>query len=350
MDGGAAGPPRRAAWVTGALGAFAASVVLAAACTAALRRGEQERPPVPKASEGRLVVPTLSTTPALKVAFIADTGTERAFRDVLRLIVRESAKLVLIQGDLTYGGETAEDWLSTIDSELDVPYLVAKGNHDVEWSTLGRGLEARMAKWGIASEDGGPRAPHYSVVHEGLKVVLVGDRETEPTREAYVRAQLRSDPHLFRICSWHKNMRRTNVGPKDDEMSWGLYEACRAGGAIVAQGHSHTYSRSKTLTRDEDQSVDAACADPFELCVGSGRHFFFDSSLGGKETRPLDLDESRRPHWAATYSGSYGALFVTFHDGGDPRRATGYFKTVGGVVIDPPASSGRAVFSITRVP
>jgi len=176
--------------------------------------------------------------------------------------------------------------------------------------------------------------------------VFVTDHETTPTRADYVKAQLANDPHIWKICSWHKNMRLSTAGPKSDEMSWTVYENCREAGAIVAQGHSHTYSRSKTLTKDSDQTVDTACTDPFALCVGPGKHFFFDSSLGGVDIRNVDNQKAQSAHFATTYSGNYGALFLEFN-AGDPKKATGYFKTVGDVVTDPPANSGKTVFTVT---
>ena len=137
----------------------------------------------------------------------------------------------------------------------------------------------------------------------------------------------------------------TQAGAKSDDMPWAIYEACRQAGAIVAQGHSHTYSRSKTMTADEALTVDSACSDPFALCVGAGKHFFFDSSVGGVDLRTLE--ETNKPHWASTYASDSGALFIEFNVDGDPKKAKGYFKTVGNMVIDPPASSGKTFFTIT---
>ena len=45
-----------------------------------------------------------------------------------------------------------------------------------------------------------------------------------------------------------------------------------------------------------------------------------------------------RGEWASIYSSTqgakYGALFMTFHVDGNPRKATAYFKNVSGQVID----------------
>jgi predicted phosphodiesterase len=301
----------------------------------------------------------IPTDANLKVAIIGDTAAGPNFKSVLRLVKSEGADLVMIQGDLTYSGTTPAAWFSAVDNEINqawpgstaavtIPYFVAKGNHDADWGTLGGGLRDRMAKWGVASENNDPSARNYSVVHRGLKMVMVDDTETTPTRADYVNQRLAGDTHVWKMCSWHKDQRATNVGPKSDEMGWQIYENCRLQGAIVAQGHSHTYSRSKTITNDAAQTVDPTCSDPFNLCVSRGRHIFLDSSLGGVDTRTLDATWSTKPYWGSVYSASFGALFLELNVDGDPRKARGYFKTVGGAVIDPPASSGLTSFVIRR--
>jgi hypothetical protein len=313
------------------------------------------------------VVPDQSTDPDLKVAFIGDTGSQLAFRSVLGLVKAERADLVVLQGDLTYDGEHSSEWLSVIDAELDadgagdagdagagepvkIPYFVAKGNHDREWPYMSQKLAERLSKWGIAVDHGAPQDLNYSIVYRGLRIVLLGDQETSPTRAEYIDARLRSDPHLFRVCSWHKNLRNTNVGAKYDEMPLSTYQACLAHGAIIAQAHSHTYSRSKTVVALDSPQVDEMCADPFALCLGPKRTFFFDSSLGGHDARPVNAAIAARPYWAAATTGVFGAFFVQFHTGGDPRKARAYFRTTDGATIDPPASSGRTDLEITRDP
>jgi hypothetical protein len=301
-----------------------------------------------------------ATDANLKVAFIGDTNTGTNFKNVLQLIKNEGADMVMVQGDLMYSGATGSQWLSTIDNAINkswpgstatvtIPYFVSKGNHDADWAaTIAPGLKSRMANWGISPENGDPTTRNYSVVYRGLKMVMVPDSETSPTRADYVAGRLATDTHLWKICSWHKNQRATNVGEKPDEMGWPIYENCRKYGAIVAQGHSHTYSRSKTITNDTAQTVDPTCSDPFNLCVSPNRHIFFDSSLGGTDTRSLNTTYVAKPYWGATYGGNFGALFIEFNVDGNPNKARGYFKTIAGTIVDPPASSGKTSFVINR--
>lgn len=297
-----------------------------------------------------------ATPPNFKVAFIGDTDVGQDFKDVLALIKREGAKAVVIQGDIEYGGNTAPDFFPVIDAELQagatkIPYFISRGNHDDDWTAatgLGTGLETRLTQWGITPESNKPTENNYALTYQGLKMVFVHESTTtNPTRQDYVKAQLANDKHYWKICSWHKNQRNSNIGPKSDEMGWEIYENCRAAGAIVAQGHSHTYSRSKTLTADQALTVDPACNDPFALCVGPGKHFFFDSSVGGVDLRTINGTIAAMPHWASTYAANFGALFIEFNVDGDPKKAKGYFKNVDNQVIDPPASSGKTSFTIT---
>jgi hypothetical protein len=316
-------------------------------------------PPGPGAKPTSGATTAGATDANLKVAFIGDTATGSNFDKVLALVKSENASMLMIQGDLTYSGAKGSDWFPHIDNAINkdwpgskatvtIPYFVSRGNHDADWGNISKGLAERMAKWGVRPDNNTPSAGNYSVTHRGLKMVMADiDETSNPTRAAYVEEQLAGDDHLWKICSWHRNQRNSNVGPKSDEMGWQIYESCRKHGAIVAQGHSHTYSRSKTLTNDAAQTVDANCKDPFNLCVSPGRHFFFDSSLGGVDTRTLD-SVSSKAHWASTYSGSFGALFIEFNIDGDPNKARGYFKTVSGTIVDPPASSGKTSFVIQR--
>jgi len=52
----------------------------------------------------------------------------------------------------------------------------------------------------------------------------------------------------------------------------------------------------------------------------------------------LNTSDASCPIWAAIYTSdpgaNYGAQFITFNVGGDPKKATGYFKTIAGKRID----------------
>ena len=134
------------------------------------------------------------------------------------------------------------------------------------------------------------------------------------------------------------------IGGKLDEMGWGVYEACREQGAIIATGHEHSYSRTATLLNMQDQIVSPDWPEPDVVGVGPGETFAFVSGLGGRSIRyqsrclPTTYPYGCNGVWASIYSTSqsaqYGALFIVFNIGGDPYKAHAYFKNISGQIID----------------
>jgi hypothetical protein len=143
------------------------------------------------------------------------------------------------------------------------------------------------------------------------------------------------------------------VGGKGDEMGWTVYETCRQKGAIIITGHEHTYHRTKTMTNTQTQTIDASCSSGSTLCVGPGRTFVTVVGTGGTGLREqirctptsstppfpsLNTSDTSCPIWASIYTtnqgANFGAQFITFNVGGNPKKATGYFKDIAGNTID----------------
>jgi len=288
-------------------------------------------PPQPLAGE---------TPPNFKVAFIGDSNDGSGQQAVLDLIKSENVDLVLHQGDFSYSSGPTTSWKNAINSTLgsNFPYLGSDGNHD-SWSLYESFFEARLAAMGLASTLNGP---NYTRTYRGLKMVFT----QEGGNPTHIRNSLAGDTHIWKICSWHKNRRRLNVGLKGNEQSLGDYEECRKAGAIIINGHEHTYHRTKTLSAISDAklTVDPACSGSNNLCVDPGRTFVAVSGLGGTGIRNQDRCLPKTApygcdgEWAVIYTSDqnakFGALFMTFHVDGDPRRARGIFKNVSGQIID----------------
>jgi hypothetical protein len=297
--------------------------------------------------------------PTIKVAFIGDSGDGPNFGKVLELISREDVDLILHQGDFSYSSGPTRGWLRQIESHAgDIPYLGSVGNHD-EWHLYYYRFFARqistMAEKG-STFSGNPQSGNYAVAFRGVKIVFVHDRPTglqlngrTVTPSQYISEEFGNGEHVWRICSWHKNQTAMQVGSKDDEMGWGVYEACREHGAIIATGHEHSYERTRTLTDMQNQIVDRSCKDEAEtddvdVCVGPGKTFAFVSGLAGTSIRdqdrclPMTFPYGCNQVWAKIYtstqSAEFGALFITFNIDGDPNQAEGYFKNVEGKVVD----------------
>jgi hypothetical protein len=177
-----------------------------------------------------------------------------------------------------------------------------------------------------------------------LKLVFVGQNGNNSEFASYIDEQLASDQHVWRICNWHKNQKKMQIGGKSDEMGWGVYENCKKHGALIMTGHEHSYERTKTLTSMQNQTVDTTCSDPGSMCVGPDRTFAVVSGLGGNSVRPqtqclpATYPYGCKQEWAFIYasnqSATFGALFLDFYVDGDPKKARGYFKNVDNQVVD----------------
>ena len=292
--------------------------------------------------------------PDYKVAFIADTGYGSNFEAVLNLIKTEEAQLVLHQGDFDYSADPA-GFFAKIDAVLgsDFPYLASVGNHDRYYWASDCGepdgcysdfLKTRMAANGMVPDDPDLDDEKYALSFQGLRMVFVGQNGNNEEFAQFINEQLLVDDQGWKICSWHRNQHEMQVGSKSSEMDWAVYENCLNLGAIVATGHEHSYSRTRTLISAEHQSVDPECPDADALCVEEGKSFVFVSGLGGKSIRNQDrcLPETFpygcKQEWGSIYTSDqgakYGALFITFNVDGDPSKARGYFKNIDGELID----------------
>jgi len=310
-------------------------------------------------AEGSITAQTLAlaasqaiTPPDFKVAFIGDQSTGSDATAVLQLILDEGADMVMHQGDLAYNSDIV-GWDQMITDVLgaDFPYFASIGNHDAsDWPEYQQVLSARMALVPGASCSG-PLADlgiQSSCTYQGLFFILSGVGEDDGpgprTHAEYIRDELALDNSTWSVCSWHKNMREMQIGGKGSSTGWEVYEECRLGGAIVATGHEHSYSRTKTLTSTELQIVDPDWPQVDEVRVAEGSTFVFVSGLGGRDIRAQERCLPDTPpygctgEWASIYSSNqgadFGALFCSFHVDGQPNKAHCYFKDIFGNVPD----------------
>ncbi|MEE9606183.1 MAG: right-handed parallel beta-helix repeat-containing protein, partial [Myxococcota bacterium] len=297
-----------------------------------------------------------ATPPNFKITFIADQGKGGNAEAVLSLIANEQADAVVHSGDFDYDDDPLA-WDSLITSFLgpDFPYFASSGNHD-EASFYGAGgyreqLEARMNRVGIPWH--GDLGVQSSFEYAGIFFVLTAPGifgAGDGYHDLYIRDQLVANDSIWRISSWHKNMRNMQVGGKGDSTGWGVYEESRRGGAIIATGHEHSYSRTHLLSDAETQTV-ASSANPLVLVednpgtpADEGRTFAFVSGLGGASIRDQERCLPATPpygcqgEWASIYTqnqgANFGALFGVFNHQGIPNLAYFYFKDIDGNVVD----------------
>jgi hypothetical protein len=303
--------------------------------------------------------------PNFKVAFIGDSGYRSGAQAVLNLILDEGTDMVIHSGDMSYGTEdvaAANAWYDMMTSIMgdDYPYFGSMGNHDdlawVEPNGYQDLLEAQAARAGAICT--GNYGLNSKCIYGGLEFILSEggnmDFTTDAENEQYIRDEFANSNYLWKICDWHHNQRAMQVGGKGDATGWGVYEACRELGAIIATGHEHSYSRTKTLTSMTDQTVDTeqhpvdsegVPQNPNNVIVAPGKTFAFVSGLGGASIRdqerclPYEYPYGCNYEWASIATinqpnTDHGALFITFHVDGNPNKARGEFITVNGDILD----------------
>jgi len=327
-----------------------AIALLGLACVAqpAEQKEATEQEAIEEQSAG-VTAGTVPTDPNLKVAFIGDTADGANYKAVLDLIKAEGAVAIETEGDMTYDSDPAGWWTAT-ESKVGTsfPVFLARGNHDdSSWSGF---LSKAANHLGGATRTNGPHNAAYKTVYKGLTLINIKKGDTATT----INNLVGSDNHIWKVCNWHQNQNKMQVGGKGDEMGWGVYEACRQQGAIILTGHEHSYERTKTMTNITNQVIASGCSGGGSLCVGPGRTFVAVVGTGGTGLRSqvrcaptattapfrsLNTSDPSCPIWASIYTTNqgarFGALFITFNVGGNPKKAHAYFKDIGGKVVDP---------------
>ena len=288
----------------------------------------------------------VSASAELTVAFIGDQGTGDNARAVLQLVVDEGADLLLIQGDLGYSSNAADDWIVNIDEILGstFPVLLTVGNHEnYEWLAYRRWLLNRIEDVPELICEGNPGVKAHCT-YRGVSVVQVAPGVSEVVGVAaqdeyadYIDKELSNASNTWRFCSWHKNQKSMQVGGKNNATGWDVYSACLKSGGIVATAHEHSYSRT-FLMNDFENHVVAHQNDVLE--IGPGSSFAFVSGLGGHGIREQKISGD---WWASIYTANqnanYGALFCSLTD----ISATCQFKDISGAVPDRFALENRNI-------
>jgi len=289
-------------------------------------------------------LPSAETPDNYMVAFIGDQGLGEDAQAVLQLIKNEGADAVVHSGDFEYQDNPAA-WEAQINAILgpDFPYFASVGNHDENRFYGSAGYQefmaSRMNRLGITWD--GNLGVKSSFVFNGIFFVLTGPDVFGSGHAEYIRDKLAEDNSIWSISSWHKNMRLMQVGGKPDATGWEVYEESRKGGAIIATGHEHTYSRTHLLNSCQNQTV-ASTSDTLTLSIDDpvtsedeGKTFVFVSGLGGRNVRNQELGGN---WWASIYTSTqeanHGALFGILNYEGKEGFAKFYFKDIAGVVPD----------------
>ena len=294
---------------------------------------------------------SLGQTPVnYKVAFIGDAGTSANSDAVLRLILREGSQAVIHAGDMTYTNDPLA-FEAHVNGILgaDFPYFWSAGNHDAStwggtsgFQALG---EARMNRLGIPWT--GQLGVSSTFNYNGIFFVAAAPSElgvTQAQAGDHIRTSLAGNNAIWSIAYWHKNQTLMQLGDKTNEAGWPVYEEARKGGAFIATGHEHSYSRTHEMANMESQTISATAntitlkKDDTATTADEGRTFAFVSGLGGQGIRVATGGKENNPWWGKTsYSGNggqYAALFAEFNYNGDATLAHFYYKNIDNVIVD----------------
>jgi hypothetical protein len=293
--------------------------------------------PTPTATFTPTPTPTVTSTPDIippnfRVAFLANLDAVTSTHDVLRLVRDEGTDMVIIAGDILFHPDIFEPTLKQYFSN-DVPVFAVVGDRNManwaEFQTIINRHNFNVP--GVACT--GDFGVNSSCTYKGFNVLLSGVGTAGSGHEAYLRQELTGNQSLWPICVWHKHMSKMQLGAELDETGWGVYEACREGGAMVATGQENSYGRTYLMASFAEQFIQNRSP---VMVIREGQSFAFHNGLGGFGVVHNQYQEW--PWFAAAYTaqqnGNFGALFCTYNDNGQQNHASCTFKDIDGVVPD----------------
>jgi len=273
------------------------------------------------------------------VAYLADQGLGPNSVSVLQLIKREQAEIVIHSGDLDYNDNPSE-WDSQINEILGeyYPYFTVLGNHEMGYPSLVYEYQQliynRLRRINITTCSG-EIGVNLVCSYNGLLVVFTSQGLMGADHESFVASSFETYPAKWRVCSWHLNQHLMQIGGKEDEVGWDIYETCREQAAMIMTGHEHTYARSYVMTDIETQQL---LNTNDTLTLQKGQSFVIQNGIGGKDVRDWDTDLRSNPWWASTHASDdglkAGALFCQYNYNNQSNVAYCYFKQHDDVVRD----------------
>lgn len=268
----------------------------------------------------------------IKVAFIADQGLTPESKRVLELIKAEQADLLVVQGDFDYH-DNPQAWDAEFNSVLGpaFPILSTVGNHDVRvWSQYQKKIAERI---NLAADlrCSGNIGEQSVCTYKNITLVSVAPGIFKGNYPAYISSSLSHKNNSWKICLWHENQQLMQVGEKQNETGWDVYDACRQAGAFIVNGHEHSYERTYLLDNFKTPHIVSTST---VLALKPGQTFVVVSGLGGESERAQVRHDL---WWASIYTTSQnakpGALFCAFNTTGS-TTAQCYFKDIAGKIAD----------------
>lgn len=303
---------------------------------------------------------TIATEQNFKVAFIGDSGDGEGHRKVMQLIANEDVDLVIHSGDFSYSSGPTSSWTSNISQSIKstVPYLGSDGNHD-DWAKYAPFFENQLSAHNIKVLKGSVSSGNYAVEYKGLYMIFT--KEGGDTN--FAKDTLPTSNNIWKICSEHQNRKDFQAGGKSDQVSLSFFEECLKEGAIVVNGHEHSYARTLTmsdLSSSGRNNYYGAQGVGNQMNIQSGntyKGFVLVNGASGVGLRNYSTSHDSDAWWSTIYAGGrycknnctdlvakkqnrnndidnvkydYVAAFIEFNPNGNTKVARGYTKSVEG--------------------
>jgi len=306
--------------------------------------------PIP---ENALVTPINFT-----VAYVGDTGANDHTIDNYEMIIAEGAQALFLLGDFDYCDDPTL-WGTHLNATFgsDFPIIPIIGNHELHmWDDYADILGQTEFWANIESRDditcGGTVWVNYWCIFRGIFVSFssVGTKCGGYWDQTYHQDLLNSmfDTMLeitsntsefgtpFVNCIWHKNHQHTQLGGRTGEVNAPMYDTCMRHGAMIFNGHDHTFGRTHAFRDIENPTIVKTCSKGDQDCVYDLQNASISviSGLGGWELGGIRDDEKSESQWATTYREQFGATFCVYNYNGQEDLVYCYWKNIDGQVID----------------
>ncbi|CAF0968311.1 unnamed protein product [Didymodactylos carnosus] len=273
----------------------------------------------------------------LTIAYVADTSLWKEASLLYNLIRSESQiDALVVSGDLDYVDQPlAREHLLTKYFGSKFPIFSCAGNHDHNfWPKYQQTILDRWKRSGIHHKCSGIIGVAHMCTYKGLIIIQIAPGIFEKYRfydySQYLENQLNLYHSQWKICSWHKNQHNMQLGNKQDETGYDVYNTCLKHGAMIITGHEHSYSRTYLMKGLHDP-IEVLSRNSTYIQLSNGSSVVIVNGLGGFSVSGY-TNNSIAPYWAsvnhANINGHASALICKYNFNGNMKQALCYLKDI----------------------
>jgi len=285
------------------------------------------------------------------VAFAGDQGVTANTRRNMALVRQEGADLFIVGGDLIYDDDSPVEWFGQLTQSMgrDFPLTVALGNHETyRTRDFQQHIKQAMRSSGLDQYCSGEVGVDMTCGYRGFVWYTSSVPDIEPRSGFSLPSELFQSV-TWKLCSWHRS--HWFLNPEDGQggttntngMPYSAFADCAREGALIANGHIHSYWRTWVLTdfTPDDYTV-LYQNDSSSLVVGLNKTVILGNGVAGEGigaccTRPDCLawfSSILCSNYPAADPCGFGTTFCKFNLNGQANEAYCYFKQIDGRIRD----------------